>query len=415
MSETITAPGLVQKEWSSNSTIEGLYLHLPGRVVVSYDANSTSSVAVTISSDTPELLDLVSTQVDLRSFDVLIEFGGYDILVDGDHPVINITTLHPNQITSGALLVNVVLNDTVTYLWTQAQTIIRTGVLDTSSATKLKVNVQDNGSLYYADTEGINVAEFLIDVSDSALLQLTTPNLAVSSKLSLSAEDNGVIAIAADATKAKTIKSDAEDSGAIYIEATKSFFADKLISDAEDSGTINYYPQGTCETSKVDAEDDGSVFIGSIVCVDSYASASDVGSIVLQTTGILHASTEDDGVIEYFNATPSRLPKTHKPSRWFKSRDAQVLHTTKNEYQTYKFLPTPPSEPIAVTLYPLHSRGYWGWIFGGGSATIALKATQTPLQSSMQTSAIVASVAIMVFVALFLFKRASRRPYQRLH
>ncbi|OQS01735.1 hypothetical protein ACHHYP_00255 [Achlya hypogyna] len=409
--DTITAPGLVQSHWSSNTTLDGLFLHLPGRVVVRLDAAANTSVAVTITSDSAAILALVSTEVDARSLDSFIEIDGTDLPVAGAHKVLNVTTAAPDVITRGALLVEVVLNASVPFISTHAETVLLPGAWATTVPTaQLRLRAKDSAAVFYADEAGIAVTSLKVEASDAASVQLVTPSLTVGSKLSLEADDSGRVAVTANTTSAATLVSSASDSGTVYLAASAGLHADKLSTSADDDGVVSLYPRGTCGTSKVDADDDGAVYIGSVVCVDTYASAADDGAIVLQTTGVLHATTDDGGSVLYFNSTPAQLPRTRRPHRWFRADQPDVHWTDVNEYPTYKLEPTPALEPKAVAFYP-KSR-FWSWSWSGGWT--ALDAAPAPVTSSVEWGAAVACLALVLLAAIVVIKRAARHRYQRI-
>ncbi|OQR87125.1 hypothetical protein ACHHYP_09514 [Achlya hypogyna] len=386
MSETITAPGLFQKTWSTNDTLDGLLLNVPGRVVVTANAGANATDVV-ISSDSQALLDLILAN------------GAYN----GSY--LNLTHAYPAVPTAGALLVSVQLNAPVSYVATQAQTLLHPGVLATADATRnVTLRASDAGAVYYADAAGISVFKLKLDAADASTVQVSTPHLDVGYKLSLTAEDHGRVALAADTSVVSYAKGIAQDAGAVYFEGDAT--VGKLVVDAEDAGAVNVYPSGSCVSAKVSAEDDAAANLGSIVCVDAYVATSDAGVATVQVTGALSASTQDASAVQYFNSTPAELPKTRRPSKkkpTFRPRP-NVVNTSVNTYEAFVRLPAPAETPIAVKFYPRLTHSYWG-----GWATSLSTAAPT-----VETAGLVAALACFVLALAMLLKRSTGPRYQRI-
>ncbi|OQS05866.1 hypothetical protein THRCLA_02044 [Thraustotheca clavata] len=398
MSDTITAPDIIQKRFSTNQTLEGLYLDIPGRVFVALN-NGTNGTDVTIESNSQDLLDLILPSVSTKTF------GS-----SSNHSYLNLTHTLPNTTTGGSFLVRVALSYPVAYISTQAQTVVNKGALVNDAQSNVTLNAYNAGSLLYSDDSALTFYKLNLDSSDAAAVQVIAPSLEVAYKLDLSAKDASNVTLAADVAVVSTLKTSAEDAGAVYFQANNHVEVGKLFADAEDAGVINIYPKGSSNSSKVEVEDLGVVNIGSIISQDTVVKATDAGVATVQTTGSLSATTADDSIVYYFNSTPAELPTTHRPSKHkFRRNNPNVVNSTENTYSAFTVLPTPPKQPVAIKFLPHNAESYWtsGWT--------SMSALPSPTStSSVGFVGILGLLAAMVFAVAYVMKRSTRVRYQRI-
>ncbi|EQC31978.1 hypothetical protein SDRG_10178 [Saprolegnia diclina VS20] len=386
MSETITAPGLFEKTFSTNETLHGLYLDVPGRVIVRAN-DGGNATDVTIASNSAALLNLVLADVTYRYYK------------GTNNSYLNLTHAYPDATTAGALVVTVRANAPVSYISSQAQTVVHDGALASSAQANVTLRAYDAGSIHYASNASLAAYNLKLDAADASTVQVSSSSLNVTYKLSLTAEDRGVVALAADVAVVPSAKAVAQDAGAVYLQAVDHVEVGKLVVDAEDLGRVNVYPHGTCVTGKITAEDAGVANVGSVVCQDVYASASDGGAVTVQVTGVLSASTQGYSVVQYFNATPLELPKTRRPSKKHSVRGPNVLATPNNTFDSFVFTQSPLETPIAVKLFPRLTKSYWG-----GSWT-TLSAVSSPAEAGSLFAVVAVCVLALVLVVV---KRSGR-------
>ncbi|OQS05858.1 hypothetical protein THRCLA_02045 [Thraustotheca clavata] len=392
--------------WDTRSPFDGLYLQVPGRVVVRYDAEALETASVAIVSDSYQLLELFSAQINNHVSSLVILPGQVVPPSEGNHSVLNITASSPDFITSGALYAEITLNKPVRHISTKAQTIVLPGALQTTDVNaNLTLHAYVNGEIFYNDVNAISLNKLKLGAFDAGTVQLTVPSLTLETTLELDAGDNAHIIIVANDTKASLIDSSVEDNAAIYLESTNSLYAKILKSDAEDAGKITYYPQGSCLSSSVDADGRSQVNIGSIICENTTVYASDSSSVVVQSTNTLKATTDDQSTISYFNTTPQELPKTEAPEVKHAFRyTGPNLHFIKNNSYTVAIpIEIPPLEPVWVDVFPQ-----------GNNMLPGKSQFNVATESPVLFGCVVAIFAAFLVLLAILLKRLTRGKYQRL-
>ncbi|OQS05877.1 hypothetical protein THRCLA_20504 [Thraustotheca clavata] len=347
--DTIVSP--FQKLWSfGNESIVALFVHLPGRVFINYNSSSNSSVDVTVSSDSKALLDLVHAEVVNRSLESSNVVHGEFTPVNGKHPVLNLTTLNPTEVTQGNLLITLSVNSPVTMLSTMADTVLNEGSLISNNASAtVRLQSLKSGSIYYSidNTLQANVLD-LTSHGDSSI-QVVAPRIDVGTIWKITTYSNSAIGVVAPEASTTELDSLAFDESAIYLQSDKSLTIEQSQTEAFSNGAINYYPQGTCGNSDVSAYNFGVVNIASLICQNTSAHVFFNGIVNVQTTDTLEANTIDDGQVNYFNSTPLHLPQDSDSFFHLKTNLAKV---DVNTYNKWTLRTAPAQEPLYVTIAP---------------------------------------------------------------
>ncbi|OQR87122.1 hypothetical protein ACHHYP_09515 [Achlya hypogyna] len=388
MTDTFVSTATTTRTWDlGNMSLEGLFLHLPGRVFVNYNASANTSVRVTSDG----LLDSVHAEVVNHSLDSMRILDGYVVPQRGNHSVLNLTANSPVK-TTGTLLVHVVVNKPVAVVTSLAETVLGTDTLATK-ASKLRLLAYSSGSLQFSTDTDIDVNELELATFGSGAIDMRASHISVASRWTISAYSSGAIGVVAGTAVTPVLAASSYGSGSIFLEAAT--VAKEVSSDTYSSGSINYYPSGSCDDSRVQIFGNGQVNAGSLICTDTTANIISSGNATIQATRTLRATTFAKGSVLYFNHTPTELPQQ---SKLFQSKGPNVHPTNANTYATWAPLPLPPNAPIVVEIGPR------SWSLTASS--------KTNLGGFGELA--IAGLALLLLVAVLVVKRTTGERYQRI-
>ncbi|RHY72159.1 hypothetical protein DYB30_007703 [Aphanomyces astaci] len=329
--ETIVVPGVHVRSWTTSSVrLGGLSIALPGRVVVSYAPNTTSTTTttlVTVTSSTRALLSLVHVDVDMTADDV-------------NQMTLRLATSDVDA--AGTLLVHVALGNPVHVFSTVAETLVQTGALalPSSSATPMYITSYSNAAVWIESALPIAVPGLSITVGGAGDVHLTAPSIQVQRNLKLTIFAQGSVSIQAHTIMANTIKSEVPGRGSVYVQGHVE--APHLINDVLGMGSVNYFPSGRCDDSKIDIVGSGNAYVGSVVCATTSVNTVGNGDAYVQVVDTLARTGFGSGSIKYFNVTPLHLPGNAGGQSFPFLRQPTVARTDTNKHETVQLAPQPP-------------------------------------------------------------------------
>ncbi|KDO32328.1 hypothetical protein SPRG_02807 [Saprolegnia parasitica CBS 223.65] len=361
--DTIMPPSLFQRTWNTTEVdgLVGLQLSLPGRVFITRRSNpslSTPAAEVVLRSNASDLIDLITVHVVNGTYTSTIH--DWKMQVSKDDPILKLSVRDTSTRVQGTLLVHIILNSPVRSVSTSAQTILGHGtLLDDASAEAIDIAAYGNENVWIESTGPVAVKGLTLNAYGSGNIQYTVPHLTLGNTLDLNVFGIGSVVVEAAEAFVDSVESTVGGQGSIFVHG-KYAVAD-MASHILGSGSINYYPYGKCGKSKVDIVGVGNINAGSWVCLRAHASVLGSGKAIVQVVDVLDVSGIGRGHIEYFNETPSTLPR----GKTGLLSGPRVEIALINTYQTFVPLATPPREAIFVSVGPANA----GWFLPSSATT----------------------------------------------
>ncbi|KAF0682521.1 Aste57867_25319 [Aphanomyces stellatus] len=405
--------------WRTDTAFQGLSVHIPGRVFVSYNASLGAAATVSVTSDSAALLELISLSVATTPASSTFYHRDCDETIDLGFPNATYLAIRAKSdvdvLASGTLLVHITLGQPLAWVDTYAESILANGTLVNGADRRVVIASVASGNVHIDAAYPVHLQSLAVSTIGSGNVQFATPRLTTDNSLSLSAIGHGSVAVGADSVSALYLQTSIAGSGSVYLTGANGVSATNVHVDIAGGGNVNVYPQGSCGGSWVNVAGSGHANTGSLVCQDASVNTIGRGDVIVQALDTLKTSIIGSGSVEYFNATPTHLPKTDEGFSFFRTKAA--THTDKNTYDTYTFAPTPEDAPLQV-LVELNQTKY--------SHCMNYHAQQGPLGTALQPQLIrfsatankmtlpldVLGVLALVFVALvafMTFKKAKKR------
>ncbi|KAF0682520.1 Aste57867_25318 [Aphanomyces stellatus] len=403
--------------WRTDTPFEGLFVRLPGRIVVSYNASLDAAATVSVVSDSAALLQLVSLDVDTTPASNKFHRPECDGSPDLGFPNATYLAIRAksdvNVLASGTLVVHITLGQPIAWVDTHAEAILTNGTLVNGADRRVVIASVASGNVYIDAAYPVHLQSLALSAIGSGTVQFATPSLTTDLSLSLASDRPGsVVAVQADIVSALYLQTSAASGGAVFLKGTDGIRASNVHVDIARGGNVNMYPQGTCDSTWINIADAGHANTGSLVCQSAMVSTFGGGDVIVQALDSLTTTIAGSGSVQYFNATPAHLPKFDEGFSFF--RPKLPTHTTNNSFDTYTFLPIPDDGPMQVLVELNQSQHSRCMHYRGQQATLGttLQPAAIMLNSTMNTKMDILGIIALVCVALVatvVFKKAKKR------
>ncbi|RHY31156.1 hypothetical protein DYB32_003729 [Aphanomyces invadans] len=386
------------RSWSSTTSHLGaLSINLPGRVVVSCSGNATATTTttvVTVTSTTPALLSLVQADIAITADDI-------------NQLTLRLATSDVD--TEGTLLVHVTLGHPVHTFSTVAETLVESGALAVAptSTNPMYITSYSNAAVWIESSLPVAAPGLSITTSGAGDVYFSAPSIHVERNLKVTIFAQGSVSLQSKSIYANTIKSEVPGRGSVFLQGDVQ--ASHLISDLLGMGSVNYFPFGSCNDSKISIVGSGNAYLGSVACVTASVNTVGNGDAYVQVAGTLVRSGFGSGSINYFNGTPKHLPENSGGQSFPFVRQPTVAATTTNKYEIAKVVPQPPWHEGSYVLVRLSSATLrWPPILMDVKLSPLMDAT-----SSIETLGIVGIfVLVVVGILVVVTKRIRRGGYE---
>ncbi|KAF0682525.1 Aste57867_25323 [Aphanomyces stellatus] len=351
-----TMPSLMEHCWASGAgSLSTLRIDIPGRVVVSFDANQSDAATFVATSDSQAVLDAIQGDCDIM--------GSEPNTHEAKHHELHLRLVDRDMNAEGSLLVHVTVNHPISTFSTSTETIVQNGVLAfQSDDDKVKISTMGKKTLWIESMATIKASNISIEAMGSGEIFLTAPTAQLTNTLKLSSLGTGSIGFHATSgtISATTIHSSSLGTGSIVLHGN--VVATTLKSELLGQGSISYYPTGKVDDSKVSILGSGNAYLGSIQTQTTFVETMGLGTAHVQAVDTLNCSGFGSGSIKYFNVTPTHLPKEKRQDGWFPSFPApKVEHTVVNTFDTLTVPPVPDLHEGSHVLIVVHSIGKSFW------------------------------------------------------
>ncbi|KAH9193601.1 hypothetical protein AeNC1_004429 [Aphanomyces euteiches] len=414
MSDTIIAPGTFLQTWTSgNATLEGIDVQIPGRIIISYDQARNDTATVEITSTSEDLANVIDINTVPASTGLVVNGNGIQVLSDGQD--LKLKLVEANVDVRGTLLVKVILNQPVARISSfSGELIVQDGALSLQDKTaNVSVSSFAGKRIWIDSTSPVSVSSLSVNVGGSGDVYLTSPSVQAKNLLDFTVLGSGSLIVDAKDVATDLFKSTILGSGNVYTNA--SVIATRLESEILGSGSINYYPSGACNESKVSIIGSGSAYIGSVASNFTYVDTIGSGDAYIQAIDTLTSDGFGPGKVKYFNVTPVHAPKApEKKHSWFSIPKPKVELTSENKHKEKSIVPEPPlSEGSTVHVVTHH--GWFYWPPSNSQASVQnTNLLNSRLGSSPHSEYGISAIAMMfiAIVAFIVYKKNKRNGYQ---
>ncbi|RHZ01120.1 hypothetical protein DYB37_014005 [Aphanomyces astaci] len=410
MSDTNSSPNNFVRTWTSgDGTLSGLNSLLPGRLVLSYDPSLNEPATVVVTSSSQELAELVQAEI--------VPGRKADFYVTGSERVLKLSFPPQNIDISASLLVEVKFNHPISTLTTSTETIVSSGTLSLQNkAANVRVSSLGSKNVWVESANAVTVSKLDITAEGHGIVYVTAPAVTSTKRIKLEVLGSGSVAIQAASVSTDDLKTSVLGSGSAYVHGTVD--ASDLQSEVLGSGSINYYPAGHCGSSKISLLGSGNAYVASVACTTTKVEVLGSGSAYVQTVDTLSRSGFGSGHVNYFNATPTHLPKEKKHQWYWSPRTPKVVPTLENKFVTFEVAaePAPLKEGVPVRVY--QTVGWFSWPSRGGNVVTDGSSTLTTRlgsgvgpKTAEEFGVGSLAVVLVAIVAFFVFKKNQRRGY----
>ncbi|OQR85384.1 hypothetical protein THRCLA_10707 [Thraustotheca clavata] len=318
---------------ASNDSVDGLILHISGRVYISMEFGNNSNAS---SSGQSNMFNMYKRR----------HREGLSVLIID--PVQNVSE-------NMSSLVHIVLHKSsaLRYLSTIAETVLvmpSNGSLlpeNTSGHSGIHLIARQSGSIYVSQRRPMTLGSLRLENLGSGIVQFQTPRLRVRTILEAKALGPGIVALQAHKLQTETLHTIAASDGDVYI-ASKGLKSSFMLSTMDGTGSINYYNKGEiyklsyyltwlgkCGDHDVSMLSSGTIHAGAIKCDRTFVYSLGPGNIIVDGGVILQTSEVGTKSSHYKPLTITHIGFTSSHSKSYRA-------------STWQFRSPPPYSPISL-------------------------------------------------------------------